>query len=95
MSELVALGNYVLVEFEERAEAIYGKEMQTASGILIAEPEFQGVPNTGTVTAVGGEVRFPKAGDRVLFAAKGDEGFEFEGKKLFRLKAGQVLAVIS
>lgn len=97
MSELglTAVAGTVLIEIEERSKAAYGldDEGKTASGFFMADPEFQGVPNTGVVVAVGAGVDFPREGDRVVFSADGNEGFKWNDRKLFKIKAEKVAGV--
>lgn len=97
MSELglTALAGTVLIEIEDRAKSTYGldDEGKTQSGFFMAEPEFQGIPNVGVVVAVGAGVVFPREGDRVTFEAQGNEGFKYNDRRLFKIKAEKVSGV--
>lgn len=89
------LAGKVFVEIEDRATSALGldDEGKTAGGILVPPPEMQGVPNTGKVVAVGKDVTFPREGDRVIFTAQGNEGFKWQGHRLFRLNVEQISGV--
>lgn len=75
--------------------------MTTESGIVVTKPKYQGVPNKGTVFAIGEGVNDGdrpldievKVGDRVVFEEPNPRGFKYEGKGLFKLHKSQILGV--
>lgn len=91
--ELEPMPGFILIEPEDR------QPRQTASGILIKEPKFEGAPIAGRIYAIAGS-GIPegyaelKVGDRVIFKEEAPKGFKFEGKSLFALKPEQIRARI-
>lgn len=91
----MVIGNNILVEIEDRVKLAMGldDDGQTTSGFFVPPPEFQGIPNSGTVVAIGKDVVFPRVGDRIVFAEDKPKGFKWDGRKLFKLPADNVLGV--
>lgn len=78
----------VMVEYEPR------EEKETASGILIATPKHQGMPNHGRVIQVADDIEEIKAGDFIYYSANSPTGFEYEGKKIIPIKIDDVLCKV-
>lgn len=92
---LVPLPGTVLVEPLLRHEAMQDDIQNRISGFLMAKPEYEGIPNVGTVYALpeGYVDDHIKVGARVLFNENQPKGFKFEDRKLFRLQLEQIVAI--
>lgn len=91
-------GNNVLLEIVTRGE-MYASGVKQRSGIIVEGDKLkQAEPNTGLVYAIGPQVpagRMYKLGDTVVFKTTGIfQGFDFDGKKLVRVEADDIVAKI-
>lgn len=80
----------VLVEPIERAKGQTSK----IKGFEFANPEFQGVPNTGIVAVVASDEAELKVGDKVVFAEPKPRAFRYKGRRLFCLDRKCVKAIV-
>lgn len=88
--DIKVLDGYILLEPFNRAD----ERESTIEGFQFANPDFQGVPHTGKVVAVCEGDHEVKEGQVVVFKEDHPKGFELFGKKLFRVKLDQILAVV-
>lgn len=91
---LKPLAGCVLIEAETRHEQAQAELNKRMPGFELAEPKHQGVPQFGVVKYIGASVDTVKVGDKIAFRFTA-RGFEFEGEKLIRLKADEILAVVN
>lgn len=86
--ELGPLADLIYIEPELQ------KEHETSTGIILRTPKHQGVPNIGTVLAVGKNIKRCKEGQRVVFKDANAKGFWLNQKAHIPLKEEQIIAVI-
>lgn len=91
MTKIQPLKGRVVVKVDRR-----NKEKQTQSGIIISAPEFEGLPESGEVVAIGKEVTEVKVGDKVIFHEGNPRGFKLEtsGDHHFCVDEDQILGVL-
>lgn len=77
------MGDIVLIQADEQ-------KTQTTSGLYIQE-DWKTLPPTGTVLAVGNEVKEVKPGDRVIFERYGAVTYDKQQKLC---KENQILGII-
>lgn len=86
MTKLIPLGDNVLVRPAT-------KEKASASGILLVHRKDQS-RNEGEVVAVGSANADVRAGDRVIFEEERARSLDFDGERLLRLRAEDLMAVV-
>lgn len=85
---------YILVEPITRGEQ-RRREIESRSALLVPDPPAEGPPNMGVVYAIGSDISLDiSVGETVVFREDSPKGFEWEGVKLFPLRAEQILAKI-
>lgn len=87
IDDIRPLNGIVLIEYTPRQES------QTASGLLIAKPKHEGLPNKGVVLAVAEGIEEVKVGDFVYYNDEQPEGFKWNGHNVIPVKIENILAI--
>ena len=85
---LKPLKDYILIEFQPFIDR------KRPSGLYVAPPKFEGVPNRGRVYAIAENIDSVKVGDIVIFKSEKAAGFKYKGMKLIPVKISEVQGVI-
>lgn len=87
--ELIPLRNLVYIEPDLITET------KSASGIIVAAPKRQGVPNTGTIRYLGPDVGDDlKVGDKVVVLDPNMRGVHVNGVAIVPLEQDKIIATI-
>lgn len=87
--KVTPVGKNVLIEYEAFRETV------TASGLYLAKPKHEGLPEKGKVFAVGDQVEDIAVGDYVIFKYDMNKGFKHKDLKLIVVPADSIVAKIT
>jgi len=88
MREMIAMPNKVIIEY------IPAGETERESGLLVAGPKYQGIPDRGKVISVGAGVEDVEVGMNVLFNVHSPVGFKFEGKSYIPVDSKDLMGIL-